>query len=124
MGYDGKLLTAACDQQPATSSTAWLHLLHPERWKRKLKQPSGSVSGTSKGEGKKRPTKHTQHIIIIALYALLLTAQKKHILGKKTMNNYFWSAKHKCVKHMSIKYIHTTVHFYSVLYLQTRAYTS
>lgn len=80
MGYNGKLLIAACDQQPATAFTAWLHFLHPERRERKLKLPSVSVSRTLRDRNKKQ-AKQTQHIIITTLYAL--TAQKKHIWGKR-----------------------------------------
>jgi len=82
MGYNGKLLIAVCDQQPATSFTAWLPLLYPERRERKLKQLSVPVSCTLK-DGEKRQAKQTWHIIITALHALFLTAQKKHIWRKR-----------------------------------------
>lgn len=78
MGYSRKLLVAACD-----------HLFHsvapPSSSRKKGKETETAFSFCQlsfERQGKNRQAKQTQHIIIIALHALLLTAQKKHIWGK------------------------------------------
>lgn len=45
---------------------------------------------------------------------MVTNSSRKAHLGKQTVNNLLWSDKHVCIKHMHIKYTHTTDSFYSV----------